>query len=133
MKTFAALLLACGLTMATGPGGISRALAQDAAAPCGRDDNGDPLVCSRPDPGMDLEAACTTTGRPQNCVPYYQNNCARGFALACRMYDLGKNCAGGDPQTCNYFLSLTRANTKCSLDRDQAACAYLQQQVGPGQ
>jgi len=102
---------------------------QDPEAPCGRDENGLPLECARPDASADLESACLTTGRVENCVPYHQNSClVRGFQQACRLYSLGQNCFGGDQNTCNYYVSLLRANTACVLDRDQSACAYLQQQ-----
>jgi hypothetical protein len=107
------------------------ALAQDPdpEAPCGRDEYGYPLQCARPDASANLESACLTTGRVENCVPYHQNSClVRGFQLACRLYSLGQNCFGGDQNTCNYYVSLLRANTACALDRDQNACGYLQQQ-----
>ena len=104
-------------------------LAQDPGAPCGRDANGYPLQCTRPDSGVNLEAACTTTGRLENCVPYHQNSCEiRGFPQACRLFNMGRNCYGGDPAVCNYYMALLRANTACQLDRDQQACTWLQQQ-----
>jgi hypothetical protein len=87
-----------------------------------------PDPCTRPDPSANLEAACLTTARLENCVPYHHNNCVRGFALACRFYNMGSQCYGGDRATCDYYISLLRANTACNLDRDQSACAYLQQQ-----
>jgi hypothetical protein len=103
--------------------------AQDPEAPCGRDENGEPLQCVRPNPGVNLEAACLTTGRIENCVPYHKNNCEiRGFQLACQLYNLGRNCFGGDPNICNYYKALLQANTACALDRDQNACAWLAQQ-----
>jgi hypothetical protein len=106
-----------------------RAMAQDADAPCGRDENGQPLLCTRPNPGVDLEAACLTTGRLENCVPYHQTACQiKGFAQACKLYEMGRNCYGGDPKICQYYVSLLRANTACTLDRDQGACTWLQQQ-----
>ncbi len=105
------------------------ARAQDPGAPCGRDQNGYPLQCARPPANVNLEAACITTGRPENCVPYHRNACEiRGFASACRLYAMGSNCFGGDPATCNYYVSLLRANTACQLDRNPTACAWLQQQ-----
>src|SRR5262245_61752169 len=101
------------------------AAAQDPGAPCGRDANGVPLQCVRPDPGANLESACLTTGRVENCVPYHRNSCEiRGFPLACRFYNLGQHCFGGDQNTCNYYVTLLRANTACNLDRDQNACIY---------
>ncbi|MCO6416726.1 hypothetical protein JYK14_11235 [Siccirubricoccus sp. KC 17139] len=108
---------------------MGRAFAQDPGAPCGRDQNGYPLQCYRPDPGANLEGACMTTARLENCAPYHRNACEiRGFADACRLYSLGRNCYGGDPNACNFYVSLLRANTTCQLDRNQMACAWLQQQ-----
>src|SRR5262249_11791013 len=107
----------------------SPATAQDPGAPCGRDANGYPLQCVRPDAGVNLESACLTTGRVENCLPYHRNSCEiRGFAAACRIYNIGRNCLGGDQNTCNLYVSLLRANTACVLDRNPSACAYLQQQ-----
>ncbi len=107
----------------------NNALAYDAEAPCGRDDNGYPLSCAKPDASANLESACLTTGRVENCVPYHQTSCqVRGFAQACRLYDMGRNCFGGDPNVCNYYVSLLRANTSCSIDGSQIACSWLQQQ-----
>jgi hypothetical protein len=104
-------------------------LAQDPGALCGKDQWGYPLQCARPDPSANLESACLTTGRVENCVPYHQNSCQiRGFAVACRLYNLGRNCFGGDQNICNYYVSLLRANTACALDRNQTACAWLHQQ-----
>ena len=105
------------------------ARAQDPGAPCGRDENGYPLQCARPPANVNLEAACITTGRLENCVPYHRNACEiRGFAQACRLYAMGRTCYGGDPATCNYYVSLLRANTACQLDRNPTACSWLQQQ-----
>ena len=118
-----ALLLAAGTFL------LTPALAQDPGAPCGRDANGYPLACAKPDPSANLESACLTTGRVENCVPYHRNACEiRGFQLACRLYNMGRNCFGGDQKMCNYYVSLLRANTACALDRNQSACAYLKQQ-----
>ena len=108
--------------------GLAQAQEYDPQAPCGRDENGFAYPCRVPDPSANLEAACLTTGRVQNCFDYHRNNCQRGFALACRLASLGSNCFGGDPNTCNYYISLLRANTACNLDHDQQACAWLQQQ-----
>ena len=103
--------------------------AQDAEAPCGRDEYGRPLQCARPEPNANQESACLTTGRVENCVPYHYRACAvQGFPQACRLYNLGRNCSGGDPNMCNFYVSLLRANTACTLDRDQNACAWLSQQ-----
>jgi hypothetical protein len=123
MKFYQSVALAVLVGLAT------PSYAQGPEAPCGRDVNGYPLQCARPDPGANLESACMTTGRVENCVPYHRNSCeVRGFQQACRLYNLGRNCFGGDQNTCNYYVSLLRANTACSLDRNQNACAYLQQQ-----
>ena len=103
--------------------------AQDYGAPCGRDAYGSPLQCARPDAGANMESACLTTGRVENCVPYHRNSCEiRGFQQACRLYNLGQNCFGGDQNVCNYYVSILRANTACELDRNQGACTWLQQQ-----
>ena len=129
MKPQWVLCLSAVLLVLAGMMPASVASAQDAGAPCGRDQNGYPLQCARPDSGVNLEAACLTTGRVENCVPYHRNNCEiRGFQQACRLYNLGRNCFGGDPNMCNYYVSLVRANTACTLDRNQNACAWLQQQ-----
>ena len=129
MKPQWVLCLSAVLLVLAGMMPASVASAQDAGAPCGRDQNGYPLQCARPDAGVNLEAACLTTGRVENCVPYHRNNCEiRGFQQACRLYNLGRNCFGGDPNMCNYYVSLLRANTACTLDRNQNACAWLQQQ-----
>ena len=123
-----ACLLALAL-VATGSLISGKAMADDTEAPCGRDDNGDPLQCVKPNPGLDAEAACIATGRPEICVPYHQTSCQiRGFASACRLYDMGRNCFGGDPNICNFYLSMLRANTACQLDRNQGACDWLEQQ-----
>ncbi len=119
-----ALLVVIFANLLPGP-----ASANDPEAPCGRDQNGYALQCARPDAGVNLESACLTTGRLENCVPYHQNSCQiRGFAQACRLYELGRNCFGGDQNTCNFYVSLLRANTSCQLDGNQSACAWLQQQ-----
>lgn len=129
MKILQFLCLSAALFVATGSWLSTPVFAQDAGAPCGRDENGYPLQCVRPDPGANLESACLTTGRVQNCLPYHQNSCEiRGFQLACRLYNLGRHCYGGDQNTCNYYVALLRANTACNLDRNQNACRWLQQQ-----
>lgn len=129
MKILRLLLLSPALLVAAGILLLTAAVAQDPGAPCGRDANGYPLQCTRPDAGVNLESACLTTGRVENCVPYHRNSCEiRGSQQACRLYNLGRNCFGGDRNTCNYYVSLLRANTACNLDRNQSACVYLQQQ-----
>ena len=101
----------------------------DPGAPCGRDENGVPYPCTRPDPNASLEAACQTTARIQNCLPYHQRACQiQGFALACRMLELGRNCYGGDPARCQLYVQILQANTACSFG-DQAACAWIAQQL----
>jgi hypothetical protein len=129
MKSLWVLCLSTALFVAAGMFSEAMVLAQDSGAPCGRDVNGYPLQCARPDPGVNLESACLTTGRVENCVPYHKNSCEiRGFQQACRLYNLGRNCFGGNPNICNYYVSLLRANTACNLDRNQNACVWLQQQ-----
>jgi hypothetical protein len=129
MKMLQGLCVAAALLVATGCVLSPPVYAQDPGAPCGRDANGSPLQCVRPDPGVNLESACLTTGRVQNCLPYHQHACEiRGFPLACRLYNLGRHCYGGDPNTCDYYVSLLRANTQCTLDRNPQACLWLQQQ-----
>lgn len=113
------------------PAWFSPAAAQgyDPEAPCGRDQQGYPLQCTRPDPSVTLESTCLTTARVEICVRYHQNACQiRGFAVACRLFALGRNCFGGDRRTCEYYVSLLRANTACTLDRDPRACQDLRQQ-----
>jgi hypothetical protein len=105
------------------------AFAQDPNAPCGRDENGYALQCARPDASAEIEATCETTDRVEACVPYHQRACqVQGFQKACQLYALGRNCFGGDQNTCNYYVTILRANTACALNRDQNACAWLQQQ-----
>lgn len=117
------LLAAAAVSPAHAQGGY------DPGAPCGRDENGTPYPCTRPNPSANLEAACLTTGRVENCVPYHQNACQiRGFQQACRLYQMGANCFGGDPNMCNHYVTLLRANTACALSQDPNACAYLRQQ-----
>jgi hypothetical protein len=130
MKMLRLPFFSCALVVGAATFLLSPALAQDdPGAPCGRDAYGRPLQCTRPDPSANLESACLTTGRVENCVPYHLNSCqVRGFPQACRLYNLGRNCFGGDQNICNYYVSLLRANTACWLDRNQSACAYLQQQ-----
>ena len=125
----AVMLLSAALLLAPEIVSPTAAFAQDPNAPCGWDANGYPLQCAQPPPGASIEAACMTTGRPENCVPYHQTACqVNGIQAACRLYALGRNCFGGDQNTCNYYVSLLRANTACALDRDQNACAWLHQQ-----
>ena len=81
---------------------MSSAFAQDPEAPCGRDESGYPLQCTKPDASADLEGACLTTGRIENCVPYHQNSCfVRGFQVAFILYSLVQNFFCGDQNTCN--------------------------------
>ena len=107
-------------------------MAQDQGALCGRDQNGNPLPCQQqqpPNPNATLESACMTTARVDYCRAYFQNNCqVRGFPLACKMYQMGSACYSGDQNGCNAFQQVLNANRACALDRDQNACAFLQQQ-----
>jgi hypothetical protein len=129
MRILTAAALAVALFLAPAIVSTTVAVAQDPSAPCGIDRDGTPLQCARPDPRANLESACLTTGRVENCVAYHRNACQiSGFQQACRLYALGQNCFGGDQNTCAYYVSLLRANTACALDRDQSACAWLQQQ-----
>jgi hypothetical protein len=130
MRLSGILLMAIALVLAPVIALPTAAHAQpyDANAPCGRDANGYALQCTQENASANIQAACTTTGRPENCVPYHQNACLRGVQQACALYNLGRNCFGGDPNVCNYYLQLIHANTACAMDRDQGACAWLQQQ-----
>lgn len=129
MKILKSLGLLVTLLVVSGIFPLNLAIAQNPEALCGWDENGYPLQCVRPDPSANLESACLTTGRIENCVPYHQNSCEiRGFQSACRLYQMGRNCFGGDPNICNYYRSLLQANTACTLDRNQNACMWLQQQ-----
>jgi len=129
MKILKSLGLLVTLLMVSGIFPLNLAFAQNPEALCGWDENGNPLQCVRPDSSANLESACLTTGRIENCVPYHQNSCEiRGFQSACRLYQMGRNCFGGDPNICNYYRSLLQANTDCTLDRNQNACMWLQQQ-----
>lgn len=66
---------------------------------------------------------------PHYCVPYHQNACQiSGLPLACQFYGMGSNCYGGDPNACDFYVALLRANRACSLDADQSACAWMRQQ-----
>jgi hypothetical protein len=78
---------------------------------------------------MNPESACLNAGRVDYCLHYHRNSCEiRESQQACRLYNLGKNCFDGDQNSCNLYVSLLRANTACGINRDQTACAYLQQQ-----
>lgn len=104
------------------------AQAYDPNAPCGRDAYGNVLACQSVQPNM-LEATCLTSADPRYCLPYHQRACqVSGFALACRLAAMGQNCQGGDPQQCQYYLSILRANTDCTVNGNQQACAWISQQ-----
>ena len=103
------------------------AQAYDPTAPCGRDENGVAYACAAVDANM-LEATCTTTASPYYCLPYHQRACQTGFALACQMAQLGANCQGGDPNQCQYYVDILRANSACALNGDPNACGWLRQQ-----
>ena len=108
--------------------GFAPAQTYDPGAPCGRDENGTPYIC-RQDPSANLEATCLTSADPRYCLPYHQRACqVQGFALACRVYAIGSNCNGGDPNQCNYYVYLLQANRACALDRNQGACDWIRQQ-----
>ena len=96
--------------------------------PCGQDANGNAMVCQSVQPNM-LEATCMTTGNPYYCLPYHQRACqVSGFGAACHLAQLGQNCQGGDPQQCQYYQNILRANTDCNVNGNQQACAWLSQQ-----
>lgn len=100
----------------------------DPDAPCGRDENGLAYACST-DPSANIEAACLTSADPNYCLPYHQRACQiQGFAVACQLYSLGVNCQGGDPNICNYYVSLLAANRDCSLNGNPGGCDWLRQQ-----
>ncbi len=108
---------------------LAFAQAYDSEALCGRDENGYPLQCAQPGASENLESACLTTARLENCLPYHQTSCQiRGFELACRVYAIGSNCYGGDPNQCNYYMALLQANRACALDNDPNACTWMRQQ-----
>lgn len=63
-------------------------------------------------------------------MPYHRTSCfVRGFARACKAYNLGKNCYGGEQRLCDVYVKMLRANTACALDKDPSACNYLQQLI----
>lgn len=100
----------------------------DPDAPCGRDENGYPYACST-DPSANIEAACLTSAEPRYCLRYHQRACQiQGIATACRLYNMGVNCEGGDPSVCNYYASLLAANRDCNLNGNPGACDWLRQQ-----
>lgn len=105
------------------------AQAYDPAAPCGRDAQGNALPCRSVRDNM-LEATCTTTANPYYCLPYQQRACqVNGFPLACRMANLGQHCYGGNPETCQYYVTLLRANRDCNVNGHQPACLWLRAQL----
>ncbi len=112
----------------TGLSGIAHGQGYDAEAPCGRDEQGYPLQCYQEPAPSNLEAACLTLARVENCLPYHYNACNKGFAVACQIYQIGANCNGGDPQACTYYRSLLEANRACALDSNQQACTWIRQQ-----
>ena len=98
------------------------------AQQCELDANGELYCYSNNNPNM-LEASCLTYADPRYCLPYHQRACqVSGFALACQMMNLGKNCIGGDPARCNYYVQILQANRACNLQGQQQACGWLQQQ-----
>ncbi|KQZ12467.1 hypothetical protein ASD50_12020 [Mesorhizobium sp. Root552] len=96
--------------------------------PCELDASGELSCYSNNNPNM-LEASCLTYADPKYCLPYHQRACqVNGFALACRMANLGQNCAGGDPAGCNYYMQILQANRACNLEGNQQACSWIIQQ-----
>lgn len=101
----------------------------DPSAPCGSDAMGNALPCHSVRDNM-LEATCMTTANPHYCLPYQQRACSvNGLQLACRMASLGQHCYGGNRQTCDYYVSLLRANTDCNVNGNPNACNWLARQV----
>ncbi|MFN6979354.1 MAG: hypothetical protein ACK4OP_14580 [Gemmobacter sp.] len=95
----------------------------DPSAPCGRDENGVPYDCRRIPM---LEATCQTSADPRYCVPYHQIACqVHGFAAACRLWQMGAQCYGGDPAVCAHYIGLLAANRDCTLGGHAPACQYL--------
>ena len=116
------------LSVLLGLAGPALAQDYDPGAPCGRDAQGNPLPCRSVRADM-LEATCLTSANPYYCLPYHQRACqVSGFQLACQYATLGQNCLGGNPQQCQYYVGLLRANTDCNLNGNQAACAWLRSQ-----
>lgn len=98
------------------------------SGPCELDANGE-LYCYSNNSANMLEASCLTYADPRYCLPYHQRACqVNGFALACRMANLGQNCAGGNPSSCNYYIQILQANRACNLQGNQQACQWIIQQ-----
>lgn len=96
--------------------------------PCETDANGD-TYCYNNDSANMLEATCLSSADPRYCFPYHQRACqVNGFALACKMANLGQNCSGGDPAMCNYYVQILQANRSCNMQGDQQACEWMRQQ-----
>ena len=108
-------------------GMLSPGVALAQSGPCELDANGELYCYSNNNPNM-LESTCMTSADPRYCLPYHQRACQTGFAVACQMADLGGNCAGGDPQRCNYYVQLLQANRACALQGDQQSCQWLRSQ-----
>jgi hypothetical protein len=114
-----------GLCLASAP---LQAQQYDPDAPCGRDENGLAYSCNQ-DASANIEASCLTLADPTYCLPYHQRACQiQGFAVACQLYSIGANCQGGDPNQCNFYLTILAANRDCQLNGNQSACGWLQQQ-----
>lgn len=75
-----------------------------------------------------MESACLAQARVEICMRYYQFNCQRGFAVACRLAAIGQGCYNGNGQQCQYFQQLLTANRACALDGNQQACMFVRQQ-----
>jgi hypothetical protein len=127
MRRVAVLLGGLATCLMAGPA-AAPAQDYDPGAPCGRDANGIPYPCTSLSGNM-LEATCLTTANPHYCLPYHQRACqVSGFALACRVYEFGRHCQGGDPNLCQYYTQLLQANSACALNGDANACGWLQSQ-----
>ncbi|CAN7435230.1 hypothetical protein LJR030_004485 [Rhizobium sp. LjRoot30] len=116
-----------GMALAFSTYSFSTTTAVAQTGPCELDASGQLFCYSNNSPNM-LEATCMSSANPQYCVPYHQRACQTGFSLACQMAALGQNCAGGDPNQCNYYIQILQANRSCNMEGNQQACAWMQQQ-----
>jgi hypothetical protein len=106
------------------------AQADDGADDDGDDDGDDGDGDGPYDGGGDvsqIEVWCTTEASAYYCLPYHTYYCQQGYAVACRMMQLGQHCYGGDPNTCNYYVGILQANRDCQFGNPQA-CNWLRQQ-----
>lgn len=72
--------------------------------------------------------ACSASARVNLCLAHHRDACRLGYALACKLADLGANCFGGDPEKCRYYQQLLAANRACVHEGNQSACDYLKRQ-----